>query len=99
MKPFLSSAFKLTLLSGFLGALIAISFAIILVRGYGRNLPDHAVLAKYTPQITTRVHAGDGRILAEFKREHRLFVPIGEIPEIVRVAFLSAEDKDFYTHP
>ena len=99
MKPFLSSAFKITLLSGFLGALIAISFAIILVRGYGRNLPDHAVLAKYTPQITTRVHAGDGRILAEFKREHRLFVPIGEIPDIVRVAFLSAEDKDFYTHP
>ncbi|MGZ0189827.1 MAG: penicillin-binding protein 1A, partial [Alphaproteobacteria bacterium] len=55
--------------------------------------------AKYSPPITTRVHAGDGRVLAEFSREHRLFVPIAQIPDVIKNAFLSAEDKGFYRHP
>ncbi|MEL0090905.1 MAG: transglycosylase domain-containing protein, partial [Rhodospirillales bacterium] len=99
MQRVFSTFFKISLFTGFLSAFLAIVFGVILMRGYGRNLPDHAILTKYSPPITTRVHAGDGRVLAEFKREHRLFVPIEEIPQVVRVAFLSAEDKDFYQHP
>ena len=99
MQRVFSTFFKISLFAGFLSAFLAIVFGVILMRGYGRNLPDHAILTKYSPPITTRVHAGDGRVLAEFKREHRLFVPIQEIPQVVRVAFLSAEDKDFYQHP
>ena len=85
--------------AGFVGGLAAIAAAIVLVRGFGSELPDHAGLARYAPPITTRAHAGDGRVLAEFSREHRLFVPISEIPQLVRDAFLSAEDKSFYSHP
>jgi penicillin-binding protein 1A len=65
---------------------------------YGRDLPDYQQLANYQPPVTTRVHAGDGKLIAEFARERRLFVPIEAIPKPVIQAFLSAEDKNFYDH-
>ena len=66
---------------------------------YGRDLPDYQQLADYEPPTVTRVHAGDGRLLAEYAREKRMFVPISAIPKRVIQAFLSAEDKSFYSHP
>jgi penicillin-binding protein 1A len=63
-----------------------------------RDLPDYDQLAQYEPPITTRVHAGDGSLIAEFAREQRVFVPIEAIPDRVKNAFLSAEDKSFYEH-
>src|SRR5437762_2745443 len=65
---------------------------------FGRDLPDYQQLAHYEPPITTRVHAGDGRLLAEYSTERRVFMPIGAIPKKVIQAFLSAEDKNFYSH-
>lgn len=65
---------------------------------YGRDLPDYRQLADYEPPTVTRVHAGDGRLLAEYAREKRIFVPVVAIPERVRQAFVAAEDKHFYTH-
>ena len=65
---------------------------------FGRDLPDYQQLAHYQPPITTRVHAGDGRLLAEYATERRVFVPIQAIPKQVVNAFLSAEDKNFYSH-
>src|SRR5207248_9179365 len=50
------------------------------------------------PPIMTRVHGGDGRLLAEYANERRVFVPIGAIPKNVINAFLSSEDKNFYSH-
>ena len=64
-----------------------------------QDLPDYGSLANYQPPITTRVYANDGSLIAEYARERRLFVPIEAIPRPVIDAFLSAEDKDFYTHP
>ncbi len=66
---------------------------------YGRDLPDYSQLADYEPPTVTRVHAGDGRLLAEYATEKRVFVPITAIPRRVTNAFLSAEDKNFYDHP
>jgi penicillin-binding protein 1A len=65
---------------------------------FGAALPDYQQLAGYEPPTVTRVHAGDGRLLAEFAREKRMFVPISAIPKRVINAFLSAEDKTFFTH-
>jgi penicillin-binding protein 1A len=62
------------------------------------DLPDYQQLAEYTPPIMSRVHAGDGLLIAEYAREHRVFVPIENIPPLVIEAYLSAEDKNFYTH-
>ena len=62
------------------------------------TLPDYTVLKDYQPPVTTRVHAADGTLLAEYARERRLFQPIETIPPLVINAFISAEDKDFYQH-
>lgn len=70
----------------------------IVIRRFDRDLPDYQQLAHYRPATTTRVHAGDGRLLAEFAVERRIFVPIKAIPKRVLNAFLSAEDKNFYSH-
>ena len=66
---------------------------------YGRDLPDYYRLVDYEPPTVTRVHAGDGRLLAEFASERRVFIPIEAMPKRVVHAFLSAEDKNFYDHP
>jgi penicillin-binding protein 1A len=65
---------------------------------YGRGLPDYQQLATYEPPTVTRIHAGDGRLLTEYAREKRVFVPIEAIPKRVIQAFMSAEDKNFYSH-
>jgi penicillin-binding protein 1A len=65
---------------------------------YSKDLPDTATLQKYEPPVTTRAHAGDGSILAEYSHERRLFLPYASIPPLVRQAFISAEDKNFFVH-
>jgi penicillin-binding protein 1A len=65
---------------------------------FGRDLPDYQQLARYEPAIATRVLAGDGRLLAEYATERRVFVPISAIPKRVIEAFLASEDKNFYSH-
>jgi penicillin-binding protein 1A len=63
-----------------------------------RDLPDYESLSKYEPPVMTRMHAHDGSLIAEFAHERRIFVPINAIPERVRNAFISAEDRRFYEH-
>src|SRR6202162_479900 len=65
---------------------------------FGRDLPDYHQLPHYQPPIVTRRQAGDGRLLAEYATERRVFVPIAAIPKRVINAFLAAEDKNFYSH-
>ncbi len=84
---------------GFLGAIAAVGFAAILLNYYGRDLPDYSQLKKYEPPIVTRIYAGDGRLLAEYAQEKRVFVPVDSMPDLVKNAFLAAEDQNFYTHP
>jgi penicillin-binding protein 1A len=71
---------------------------VILVAVAVQGLPDYKQLASYRPPVTSRVHAGDGSLIAEFATEHRLFVPIQEIPDKVKDAFISTEDRSFYEH-
>jgi penicillin-binding protein 1A len=65
---------------------------------YGRDLPSHQSLATYTPPTISRIFSGEGRIIDEFSRERRLFTPAEDIPQLVKEAFISAEDKNFYSH-
>jgi len=65
---------------------------------YGRDLPNHEQLAQYAPPTISRIYSGEGRLMDEFARERRLFTPIEEIPDLVKFAFISAEDKNFYHH-
>jgi penicillin-binding protein 1A len=84
---------------GIVMAVAGASSVFYLLWHYGRDLPDYQQLAHYEPPVTTRVYAGDGQLIAEFARERRLFVPVAAMPKPVIAAFLSAEDKNFFSHP
>jgi penicillin-binding protein 1A len=84
---------------GVMLALVAAAAVGIYVGSLTKDLPDYEVLARYEPPVTTRIHASDGSLMAEFARERRLYLPIQAVPDRVKAAFLSAEDKNFYNHP
>ncbi|WP_353142430.1 penicillin-binding protein 1A [Paracoccus sp. (in: a-proteobacteria)] len=65
---------------------------------YSRDLPSHEQLAQYAPKTISRIYSAEGRLIDEFAEERRIFVPIDEIPPLVKQAFVSAEDKHFYSH-
>ena len=89
---------------GFLFAAGSVLFIVIATAVYiflnsmMAGLPDFTALRNYEPPVTTRIHATDGQLMAEYARERRLFLPIQAIPDRVKEAFISAEDKNFYTH-
>ena len=76
---------------GVLGVAAVIAVAVYVVR-VTEDLPEYQQLAEYKPAIMSRVHAGDGLLIAEFARQQRVFVPIENIPPLVINAYLSAED-------
>lgn len=84
---------------GFLGLMGGLVLFGWLLKNYTGDIPDFTKLENYQPPVVTRVYAGDGRLMAEFAEEKRVFVPITSIPPLVRNAFLSAEDQNFYSHP
>ena len=63
-----------------------------------QGLPSLADLEDYQPPVTSRVYAGNGALVAEFAREQRVFVPIEEIPDHVKNAFIAVEDARFFEH-
>lgn len=83
---------------GMFMTLAGIGVAAVYLTTVAAALPDYTVLKDYQPPVTTRVHAADGTLLAEFARERRLFQPIETVPPLLIQAILSAEDKDFYNH-
>ncbi len=84
--------------AGTIVALLAMAVAAVLVWNISKELPDSAQLKNYEPPVMTRVHAGDGSLIAEYARERRLYIPIQAVPKLVVAAYLSAEDKNFYKH-
>ena len=91
---FLGTIFSLVTTGMFLAALVVGGVLWM----YSRDLPNHETLAQYTPPTISRIYSGEGKIIDEFARERRLYTPPEEIPDLVKHAFISAEDKNFYTH-
>ena len=77
-----------------LGALI-----LSILWSFSNNIPDYKFLKNYKPPVSSKVYSGDGTLVADFSREKRIFVPYESIPLNVVNSFLSAEDKNFFTHP
>ncbi len=65
---------------------------------YGSDLPNHERLASYEPKTISKIYSIEGKVMDEFAQERRLYTPIDEIPDVVKYAFISAEDKNFYHH-
>ncbi|MAZ15552.1 MAG: penicillin-binding protein [Ahrensia sp.] len=79
-------------------ALLVAAGVIIYIGDLTNDLPDYEVLANYEPPVMTRIHSSDGQLMGEFARERRLYIPIQAVPDRVKAAFISAEDKNFYQH-
>jgi len=76
------------------------AFVIVAVLwAFSNNLPDYKFLKKYKPSVSSKVYSGDGELVNDFSTEKRIFVPYNAISEKVINSFLSAEDKNFYSHP
>ena len=82
----------------FLGLVGAAAGVLWVFWTYGKDLPDYHQLASYEPPVATRIHAGNGALIAEHAREKRVFMPVEAMPPRLIQAFLSAEDKAFYSH-
>jgi penicillin-binding protein 1A len=91
---FFGAIFTLLSIGLFIGAALVVG----VFWYYGRDLPDHQQLAQYEPATLSRVYSGDGRVMDEFAEERRIYTPVDEIPDLVKHAFISAEDKNFYQH-
>jgi penicillin-binding protein 1A len=65
---------------------------------YAADLPNVDGLRHYQPRVMSRVYAGDSQLIGELATERRLFVPYSAIPDLVKQAFVSAEDQNFWVH-
>jgi penicillin-binding protein 1A len=66
---------------------------------YSNNIPDYKFLISYKPPVSSKVYSGDGELVGDFSKEKRIFIPYNSIPRNVINSFLSAEDKNFFSHP
>ena len=66
---------------------------------YSNRLPDYKFLMNYKPPVSSKLYSGGGELVCDFSSEKRIFVPYNSIPIKVINSFLSAEDKNFFTHP
>jgi penicillin-binding protein 1A len=88
--------YPLIVLLGFVAIGLAVAI-IVLVLAYP-NLPSLELLTDYRPKIPLRVYTADNHLIGEFGEERRAVVAIGDVPNIMKQAILSAEDDRFYTH-
>ena len=80
--------------------LLLISVLILgILWNFSNNIPDYKFLKNYKPPVSSKVYSGEGNLVADFSKEKRIFIPYGSIPKNVINAFLSAEDKNFFSHP
>ena len=80
-------------------ALVSLFFAFSTLWYFSIGLPDYKKLSNYQPPISSRVYSNDGKLIAEYALEKRLFIPFESVPKKVINSFLSAEDKNFFNHP
>ena len=95
MAKFLNFSLKYIII--FIAFLMFFSFSTLWY--FSAGLPDYKKLSNYQPPISSRVYSEDSKLIAEYALEKRLFIPFESIPEKVVNAFLSAEDKNFFSHP
>jgi len=88
------------ILISFIGIFVLISLLVLTILWtFSNKIPDYKFLKNYKPPVSSKVYSGDGTLVADFSREKRIFVPYESIPKNVINSFLSAEDKNFFSHP
>ena len=80
-------------------SLILLIISLMILWNFSNNIPDYKFLKNYKPPVSSKVYSGNGELVADFSKEKRIFVPYSSIPKNVINSFLSAEDKNFFSHP
>ena len=80
-------------------SLITFTLIMVILWNFSNNIPDYKFLKNYKPPVSSKVYSGNGELVSDFSKEKRIFVPYSSIPQKVINAFLSAEDKNFFSHP
>ena len=81
------------------GVIFSLVIIIAILWVYSNKLPDYKFLKMYKPAVSSKLYSGGGELVSDFSSEKRIFVPYKTLPKIVINSFLSAEDKNFFTHP
>ena len=81
------------------GVLISAISVISILWVFSNNLPDYKFLKNYKAPVSSKVYSGNGELVNDFSTEKRIFVPYTAIPNRIINSFLSAEDKNFFSHP
>jgi len=97
-KSIMLRLFGFLFTAGVIVFLVGSAAAAYILWQFSQDLPDYEALANYEPKVMSRLHANDGRLIAEYAREDRLYVPVETVPDMAVHAFLSAEDKNFFEH-
>ncbi len=80
-------------------SLLSLILVISILWTYSNQLPDYKFLKNYKPPVSSKLYSGSGELVNDYSTEKRIFIPYNSIPKVVINAFLSAEDKNFYSHP
>ena len=89
---------KIALVFMFLFIISSSFFLIVLLWKFSPQLPSYEKIINYQPNLSSRIYSSDGLLLKSFYLEERIFIPVERIPNQVKKAFISAEDKNFYNH-
>lgn len=81
--------------AGLIAGALLIAYLLLVV---APNLPSLDAVTDYRPKIPLRVYTADNALIGEFGEEHRDFVPIKDVPEMMKKSVLAIEDKRFYEH-
>tara|TARA_B100001105_G_scaffold99889_1_gene79900 strand:- start:222 stop:2561 length:2340 start_codon:yes stop_codon:yes gene_type:complete len=95
----MNKLFKKLILLSLAGTLIMFVAVIAILWAFSNKLPDYKFLKSYKPPVSSKVYAGEGQLVSDFSKEKRIFVPYNAVPPKVINSFLSAEDKNFFSHP
>ena len=90
MNNFLKNILFITLSSLLLLGILILS----ILWTYSNNIPDYKFLKNHKAPVSSKVYSGDGKLVADFSKEKRIFIPYNSIPKNVINSFLSAEDKN-----
>ena len=74
------------------------SVSVYILWKYSPELPSYNKILKYKPDLSSRLYSSDGLLLKSYHRQERIYVPIQRIPENLINAFISSEDKNFFSH-
>lgn len=81
------------------GVALATLAAYLVYRHYAPQLPEVATLRDVRFQVPLKVYSRDARLIANFGEARRFPAAIGEVPDILKQAFIATEDERFYEHP